>query len=91
MTYITYVYGHSDDCVEIEGGYNDELYVYDDWKRITVGEVSLDVTYDGEWSFEVRSTGGSLQSTAVVLPQDVVSSERFNDYTEVVVIKHKYK
>lgn len=83
----TYVYGDSDDLIEVEGARDHEFYVYED-DEITIGEVSIDVTYDGEWSFSVRSCGYTSQ--AAVLPNEIVDSERFNDYTEVVVIDERY-
>lgn len=84
--YYTYVYGFSDDLVEVSGARRHELYV-NEKDRVTVGGVEIDVTYDGEWSFEVYSSRHGTD--VMIVPNDVINTKRFNDYTELVIIKER--
>jgi hypothetical protein len=51
------IYGHSDDCIEIEGDVDDELGAYDRERCITVGGegegIEVRVSYHGTWRFAV--------------------------------------
>lgn len=82
-----FVYGHSDDLVEVRGEQYAEVNLYpepDDPTHFVVSGVALDAYYDGEWTFEIRD---DIEKDVVILPNECVDEDKFNDYTEVVVIE----
>lgn len=81
-----YVYGHSDDLIEIRGDEKDELYAeYGEPTRFEVAGVTLDAEYDGVWkgvwTFNIGAVPDEC-SVAIMEPEH----STFNDYSEVVVI-----
>lgn len=78
-----YIYGYSDDLVEIEGDFSDELY-YNRDMNLHVDDICLDVDYDGKWNFEVE--GGSSRNVEQY-PEDHRVSDVFCDYSELVIIR----
>lgn len=80
-----YVYGHSDDLVEVVGEENDEIYALDTPHTFEVAGMSVVAEYDGTWSFDVASNPNATHF--MIIPNDAIDKARFNDYTELVVIQ----
>lgn len=85
-TYEMYVYGHSDDLIEINGDVQEELYAnYGEPTHVIVGETKLSVEYDGEWHIDVVDQGVNDETSWYSVGRNKVVEE-LNDYTEVVVV-----
>jgi hypothetical protein len=79
-----YVYGRSDDLVEVAGAESDEIVASRTPHTFGIAGVSVVAQYDGTWSFEVVSNPNEVDT--ITLPNDVIDKERFNHYTDLLVI-----
>lgn len=88
-TYQMYVYGHSDDLIEIDGDVREEFYAnYGEPTFLSIGntELSVEYTNDGEWRIHVVDQGAHDTVYKYGVGRKKVV-EKLNDYTEVVVIE----
>lgn len=86
-TYQMYVYGHSDDLIEIDGDVREEFYAnYGEPTYLFLGNTEIVAEYDGEWHFEVFYEGVTDTVYEYSVGRKKVV-EQLNDYTEVVVVE----
>jgi hypothetical protein len=78
------IYGHSDDCIEIDGDIHEEFYLIDDepnWLAFSDGSLlSIDYTKDGTWRIHRMSTG-----TAAFSKTEATDSG--DDYTDKATLE----
>lgn len=85
--YQLYVYGHSDDLIEIEGDARAEFYAtFGEPTHIMLGDTEIVAEYDGEWHFSVVDQGANDETYEYSVGRQKVV-EKLNDYTEVVVVE----
>ena len=87
MSEVVLIWGHSDDCIEVDGAISDEFYrqgesttiEFDDGRQFTV-------TYTGEWTIECENPE-QLHTVdySEIAVYDVGVVDLFNDYSEVAV------
>jgi len=77
------VYGHSDDCVEIEGDFKKEIYSFDKPLRIYFDDGTdfiIKYNNEGNWVFDVIKKGKKFKK---ILPIDIKDP---NNYTECLIM-----
>lgn len=85
--YELYVYGHSDDLIEVEGDEQAEFYAnFDGPTHIMLGDTEIVAEYDGEWHFSIVDHGAYDETHKYGVGRQKVA-EKLNDYTEVIVVK----
>lgn len=87
--YNIYVYGASDDLVEVGGDVSEEFYAdLGEPTHVFVGdtEIVAEYTDDGEWSVSVVDEGEDDETHWYSVGREKVV-EKLNDYTEVVVVE----
>jgi hypothetical protein len=82
---LVYVFGHSDDLVELRGSIRDEYNIHEE-ARFKIGNTEFEVQYNqsGEWEFNVIESGSDI---AII---DSVGSYRANvfcEYSQLLTIK----
>jgi hypothetical protein len=89
----TVIYGASDDLIEIEGAFSEELggYDFDGYLACSDGTL-LRVKYEGEWRF-TRVRAGTIESKIIPSVGDDNSHEgeysRLTSYSDIVVFDGK--
>lgn len=82
-----YVYGHSDDLIEVEGDVTEELYAnFNGPTHVFVGDTEIVAEYDGEWHFDVVDKGRNDTTHWYSVGRRKVIEE-LNDYTECIVVE----
>jgi hypothetical protein len=65
------IYGHSDDCIELEGDFRDEFSAYDCWRYLhfadgTVVKCGYGLIEDKGWHFRVVHNGHRLEGYRLI-------------------------
>lgn len=82
-----YVYGASDDLIEVGGDVSAEFYAnFDAPTHVIIGETEIVVEYDGEWHLSVVDEGEDDEIAWYSVGRDQVAEE-LNDYTEAIVVE----
>lgn len=85
--YELYVYGHSDDLIEVNGDNQKEIYAnYNEPTHVLLGDTEIVAEYDGEWHFDVVDAGEGDEIAEYSVGRKKVVEE-LNDYTEVIVVR----
>lgn len=82
----TYVYGYSDDLIEVQGDTNEEHTAnYNEPTEVVVEGVRIRATYGTQWFLDVVDEPSTVQTRR--LSEDEIDEDKFNEYTEVIVIE----
>lgn len=81
----TYLYGMSDDLIELDGDIYDEVYYAGEWTDIIFSNgVHAQIRYEGEWSIRVLS--GFYESGVTVYAVGTPESEKYCNYSDVLAV-----
>jgi hypothetical protein len=88
----TFLYGASDDLIEIEGDITEELYPNaNEWTYVGFSNGLLaKIQYNGDWIIRVVHAPKNVEYDLVTQDlADEATQENFNDYTDVLHISTK--
>lgn len=92
----TVIYGASDDLLEIDGDFSEEIGVDSD-EPFTVGVSDgtlLEVEYDGEWKFRTKKKGSGLKEIIQSVGDEGTHEapyEKYTSYSDLVILHGEIK
>lgn len=88
----TFIYGYSDDLIEFEGAFYDEIDSYDKTKTIKCSDgTQFALRYNGDWKVENLVKGSLFDRVVESVGDDTKHSDpevvKYSSYSDVVVMK----